>query len=75
VLLPEADPPSKLHAGMAVLLDAFGPFVIWNLFVTVIGCSVLSGAPRKNVAWVLAALYLALTVVFAVVAALFAPGA
>ena len=74
VLLPEMDPPSKLHQGLSVLLDAFGPFVIWNLFVTIIGCSVLSGAPRKNVAWVLSALYLALTVVFAVVAALFAPG-
>ncbi len=74
VLLPEMDPPSKLHQGLAVLLDAVGPFVIWNLFVTIVGCAALSGAPRRNVAWVLAALYLALSIVFAVVAALFAPG-
>jgi hypothetical protein len=74
-LLPVEDAPTKLHTGLAVLLDAVGPFSLWYLFVTIVGCSVLSGAPRKNVAWVLIALYLALTVVFAVVAAVFAPGA
>ena len=74
-LLPVEDVPTKFHTGLAVLLDAVGPFSLWYLFVTIVGCSALSGAPRKNVAWVLTALYLALTVVFAVVAAVFGPGA
>ena len=74
-LLPVEETPTKLHAGLGVLLDAVGPFNIWYLFVVIVGCSVLSGAPRKNVAWVLTALYLALTVVFALVAASFGPGA
>ena len=74
-LLPVEDTPTKLHAGLAVLLDGVGPFNIWYLIVTIVGCSVLSGAPRKNVAWVMTALYVALTVVFAVVAAVFGPGA
>lgn len=74
-LLPEADPPTKLHAGLAVFLDAIGPFGIWYVVVAILGCSALSGAPRKNVAWVLSGLYLALTALFAVVAAIFTPGA
>jgi len=74
-LLPPEDTPSKLHVGLSVLLDAVGPFSIWYLFVAVIGCSALSGAPRKSVAWVLIALYLALTAIFAAVAAFMAPGA
>jgi hypothetical protein len=74
-LLPVEEVPTKLHAALAVLLDAVGPFSLWYLFVVIVGCSVLSGAPRKNVAWVMAGLYLALTVVFALVAGVFGPGA
>jgi len=74
-LLPDVDPPTKLHAGLTVLLDAIGPFGLWYLVVAVLGCSALSGAPRKNVAWVLSALYLALAALFAAVAAFFTPGA
>jgi hypothetical protein len=74
-LLPAEEAPTKLHAGLAVMLDSVGPFNIWYLFVTIVGCSVLSGAPRKNVAWVMVALYLALTAVFALVAGVFGPGA
>jgi hypothetical protein len=73
--LPVQETPTKLHGGLAVLLDSVGPFPIWYLFVAVLGCSTLSGAPRKSVAWVLSGLYLAITVIFAVVAAMFGPGA
>lgn len=74
-LLPEPEVPSKLHAGLSVFLDAIGPFGIWYLAVAILGASALSGAPRKNVAWVLIALYLALAGLFAAVAAAFTPGA
>lgn len=74
-LLPAEETPTKLHQGLSVLLDAVGPFSIWYLVVAILGASALSGAPRKNVTWVLSALYVALTIVFAVVAALFTPGA
>lgn len=75
ILMPEADPPSKVHMGLSVLLDAVGPFVAWYLFVAVLGASALSGAPRRNVAWVLAVLYLALMVVFATLTWAVSPGA
>lgn len=74
-LLPEAETPNKLHSGLTVFLDAIGPFGIWYVFVLILGASALSGAPRKNVAWVLIALYLALSGLFAAVAASFTPGA
>lgn len=74
-LLPEADPPTRVHTGLTVLLDAVGPFGIWYLVVAVLGCSALSGAARKNVAWVLVALYLALAAISAVVAAVLTPAA
>ena len=74
-LLPAEEAVTKLHGALSVLLDSVGPFSIWYLFVAIVGCSALSGAPRKNVAWVLAGLYLALTVVFAGVALIFGPGA
>ena len=74
-LLPEPETPNKLHTGLAVFLDAIGPFGIWYLAVAILGASALSGAPRKNVAWVLIALYLALAGLFAAVAAAFTPGA
>jgi hypothetical protein len=73
-LLPPEETPTKLHAGLGVLLDAIGPFDLWYLFVVIVGCSVLSGAPRKNVAWVMTGLYLALTIVAAIVSGLMAQG-
>lgn len=63
--LPEADPPAKWHAMLTVLLEWFGPFNIWFVAVAVVGCSALSGAPRRSVAWVLGGLAVALAVVFA----------
>lgn len=74
-LLPEPETPNKLHSALAVLLDAIGPFSAWFVVVAVLGAAALSGAPRKNVAWVMVALYLALAVFFAAVAAMFTPGA
>lgn len=72
--LPEADPPSKGHAMLAVLLDAVGPFNVWFLVVAVLGCAALSGAPRRNLAWVLGGLAAALAVVLALVTGWTTPG-
>jgi Yip1-like protein len=74
VLLPEPDTPTKLHAGLTVFLDAISPFAAWYLAVVVLGTAALSGAPRRNVAWVLVTLYLAFVAFSAAVAALFSPG-
>jgi len=72
--LPEADPPARWHSMLTVLLDAFGPFNIWYVVVAVLGCSALSGAPRRSVAWVLGGLAVGLVVVSALVAGWMAPG-
>ena len=74
VLLPEMEHPTKLHTGLNVLLDSIGPFRIWYLVVGILGAAALTGAPRKNVTWVMIALYLALTVFIAAIAAAFTPG-
>jgi hypothetical protein len=71
--LPEADPPAKWHSMLGVLLDAFGPFNIWYVAVAVLGCSALSGAPRRSVAWVLGGLAVALAVVSALLNGWLAP--
>src|SRR5262249_6303680 len=74
VLLPEPDTPNKLHKGLTVFLDAISPFAAWYLAVVILGTAALSGAPRRNVAWVLVTLYLAFVVFSAAIAALFSPG-
>ncbi|MFN7956689.1 MAG: YIP1 family protein [Candidatus Eisenbacteria bacterium] len=74
-LLPHADTPSKLEVGLTVFLDAISPFAAWNMFVLIIASSILSRAPRRNVAWVLVSLYLALFAIGAAVAAMMTPGA
>ena len=71
--LPEADPPAKWHTMLTVLLDAFGPFNVWFVVVAVLGCSALSGAPRRSVAWVLGGLAVALAVVSALLAGWLSP--
>jgi hypothetical protein len=63
-LLPVAEEPGKLQQFAAAILDAIGPLQIWFLIVGIIGASVLSGAPRKNVAWVLGGLYLVIAAFF-----------
>lgn len=75
ILLPEADTPSKLQVGLTTFLDFIGPFEAWWVAVAVVGVAGLSRAPRRNVAWVLVALYLAFGAFLAAVAALFNPGA
>ncbi len=74
ILLPEADPPSKLIAGLGFFLDAIGPLSIWYLAVLIIGAAALSGAPRKSVGWVIGGLYVALMVCFAAVVAMMTKG-
>jgi hypothetical protein len=74
VFLPEMDPPGKLMTGLGVVLDAIGPFGIWFVAVGVIGATVLSGAPRRSVAWVMASLYLVVSIFGAALAAFFTPG-
>lgn len=74
-LLPESDSPSKLMTALRIFLDQIGPFQIWYVVVAVLGAAALSGAARKNVAWVLVSLYLALALFFSAVGAVFAPGA
>jgi len=74
-LVPEAETPSKLQVGLTTFLDFIGPFEAWWVVVAVIGVAALTGAPRRNVAWVLVALYLAFGAFLAAVAALFNPGA
>jgi hypothetical protein len=63
-LLPVADSPGKLQMFAAAILDQVGPLQIWFLVVGIIGASVLSGAPRRNVAWVLGGLYLVIAAFF-----------
>lgn len=70
VLIPDADPPSKLLTGLAAFLDGLGPLALWSVAVAIIGASVLSGAPRKQVAWVLGGLYIALLALFSALGAL-----
>ncbi len=74
ILLPDADPPSKLIAGLGFFLDAIGPLSIWYLAVLIIGAAALSGAPRKSVAWVVGGLYVALMACFAAVVAMMTKG-
>jgi len=73
-LLPEAESPSKLLAGITTFLDMIGPFSIWSLVVLIIGATTLSGAPRRQAAWVLAGIYLVYAVIGGCVAGMFAPG-
>ena len=75
MLVPEPETPNKLITGLTVFLDAFSPFAAWFLVVVILGTAALSGASRRNVAWVLVMLYLALGAFFAAVNALFIPGA
>jgi hypothetical protein len=74
VLIPEGDAPNKLLSGLRTFLDLIGPFEAWWLFVAVLGAAALSGAPRRSVAWVVVALYLALGAFLAAVGAYFGSG-
>ena len=73
-LLPETDTPSKLMTGLGVFMDALGPLGIWFLIVVTLGVATLCGTPRRTTAWVMIGLYLALALLGAGLAGLFAPG-
>jgi len=73
ILLPDSETPNRFMIGLGIFLDALGPLSIWYVVVLVLGAAALSGAPRKQVAWVLGGLYLVLFLFFASLAALFAP--
>jgi Yip1 domain len=73
VLVPMSDPPVKWEKFLGSFLDAFGPFELWTVWAVIIGASVLSGAPRKSVMWVIGGLYLLIRVLWAALAML-APG-
>lgn len=75
VLLPAMGEASKLQMGLISFLQWMNPFSLWFLVVMVIGASALSGAPRRNVAWVLVGLYVAFAVVLSAVGMMFTPGA
>lgn len=71
VLLPAMSEASKLEVGLISFFQWLSPFSIWFLVVAIIGASRLSGAPRKNVAWVVAGIYLAFAVALSAVAMMF----
>jgi hypothetical protein len=75
VLLPEAGPGDKMLRAVGVFLDWIGPFGIWHVAVAVLGAAILSGAPRKSVAWALGILYLVSGLLAAALAAVIPGGA
>ncbi len=73
ILLPPTDTPSRLMTGLGVFLDGIGPLAIWYVAVLAIGASVMSGAPRKNAAWVIGGLYVVLLLFGSAMASLQVP--
>ena len=73
ILLPQPDTPSRLSTALGVFLDGIGPLAIWFVAVLVIGASAMSGAPRKNAAWVIGGLYLVLLLFGSAMASLQVP--
>lgn len=74
ILLPEPEAGDKMLRAFGVFLDWIGPFGIWQLAVSILGASALSGAPRKSVGWALAILFVITGLCAAALAALM-PGA
>ena len=73
ILLPPSEVPSRFMTGLGVFLDGIGPLAIWYVAVLAIGASVMSGAPRKSSAWVIAGLYVVLLLFGAAMASLQVP--
>jgi hypothetical protein len=71
LLLPESETPSRFMRWLGGVLDFIGPLWIWYVVVLVLGASTLSGAPRRQTAWVLGGLYLAIVLLFATLGAMF----
>src|SRR5262245_7663719 len=59
-LVPVSHRPEKWQRALRSFLDAFGPFELWTLAVVIIGASILSGANRRAVIWVIGGLYVVL---------------
>jgi len=75
VLVPEAAPDDKMLRALGVFLDWIGPFGIWHVAVAILGAAILSGAPRKSVAWALGTLYVVSGLLAAALAAVIPGGA
>lgn len=75
LLLPDMDPPSKMHVALGSLLDWIGPLSIWYLVVVILGAAALSGASRGATARTITIVYLVMGLCAAALAAVFAPGA
>lgn len=76
VLLPVADPPSKLMVGLGTFLDqGIGPLALWYVVVLALGAAALSGGSRRSVVRTMVVAWLAVLAIVSVVAAWFAPGA
>ena len=73
ILLPPSETPSRFMTGLGMFLDGIGPLAIWYVAVLAIGASVMSGAPRKSSAWVIAGLYIVLLLFGAAMASLQVP--
>jgi len=73
ILMPESDTPGKLSIGLGIFLDSLGPLALWSVVVAILGATQLSKAKRSSVAWVLGVLYVAVSIFFAALAAMFAP--
>jgi len=56
---------------IAGALDAFGPLALWQVAVTILGASALSGAPRAKTAWAVGGVYLVVILGLAALGAAF----
>jgi hypothetical protein len=54
--------PSRMTSAIASTLDAFGPLALWQVAVSILGASALSGAPRAKTAWAVGGVYLVVIV-------------
>jgi hypothetical protein len=72
-LLPDSEAPSRLMTFLKAVLDGVGPLAVWYVAVLVIGTAALSGAPRRQVAWVLGGLYVVIVLLFSGLGAMLAP--
>ena len=73
LLLPDTETPTRLGMFMGGVLDAVGPLSVWYLTVLVLGAAALSGAPRKQTAFVVGGLYFTAVLLLVGLGAMFAP--
>jgi Yip1 domain len=63
--------PNRMTTALAGALDALGPLALWQVAVTILGASALSGAPVKKTAWAIGAVYLVVILVITALGAVF----